>query len=153
MAPFSPDGYGEHPRSRSAHVVRVYDFATRQPITVGHMHGLRDLSGKCDTPARLVQAQKFAALLRSVAAPGDAVVACGDFNVEPDSATFAILAELGLADLVHTRGFTDTRTSWYEKSGRYADYMLVSAGLRDAAFEVVVAPEVSDHRALRLTIG
>lgn len=150
---FSPDGYGEHPRSRSAHVVRVYDFATRQPITVGHMHGLRDLSGKRDTPARLVQAQKFAALLRSVAAPGDAVVACGDFNVEPDSATFAILAELGLADLVHTRGFTDTRTSWYEKSGRYADYMLVSAGLRDAAFEVVVAPEVSDHRALRLTIG
>jgi len=112
---FSPDGYGEHPRSRTGHVVRLYDFDGRRPLTIGHMHGLRDLGGKHDTPARAAQARRFAALVRSVAEPGDALVVGGDFNVEPDSETLTILGELGLKDLVTTRGFTDTRTSYYAK--------------------------------------
>jgi endonuclease/exonuclease/phosphatase family metal-dependent hydrolase len=150
---FSPDGYGEHPRSRNAHVVRVHDFASGQAIVIGHMHGLRDLGGKHDTPERLVQAKRFAALLRSVAEEGDAIVACGDFNVTPDSGTFAVLAELGLVDLVVAGGYDDTRTSHYRKPGRFADYMLVNAPLRTAWFEVVRSPEVSDHRPLRLRIA
>ena len=149
---FSPDAYGEHPRSRTGHVVRAYDFERRQSLTIGHMHGLRDLAGKHDTPARAAQARRFAALVRSVAEPGDALVVGGDFNVEPDSETFAILGELGLTDLVRTRGFTDTRTSHYAKPGRYADYMMVNAPLADAEFEVVTAPEVSDHRVLLLRV-
>ena len=149
---FSPNGYGEHPRSRTGHVVRLYHFGQGRPLTIGHMHGLRDLDGKHDTPARAVQARRFAALVRSVAEPGDALVVGGDFNVEPDSETFAILGELGLTDLVRTRGFTDTRTSHYAKPGRYADYMMVNAPLADAEFEVVTAPEVSDHRVLLLRV-
>ncbi len=150
---FSPDGYGDHPRSRNAHVVRVHDFESGRAVTIGHMHGLRDLVGKHDTAERLTQAHRFARLLRSVAEDDDAIVACGDFNVGPDSETFAVLAELGLVDLVVTRGFEDTRTSHYRKPGRFADYMLVNAALKDAPFEVVVSPEVSDHRPLRLRIG
>jgi endonuclease/exonuclease/phosphatase family metal-dependent hydrolase len=149
---FSPHGYGEHPRSRNAHAIRVYDYARDQAVVIAHMHGLRDPAGKADTPERLAQAHRFAALIAGLAAPDDPVVACGDFNVEPESGTFKILAETGLADLVTARGFKSTRTSHYAKPGRFADYMLVNTRVRVLDFAVVTAPEVSDHCPLVLTI-
>jgi endonuclease/exonuclease/phosphatase family metal-dependent hydrolase len=77
---------------------------------------------------------------------------CGDFNVEPGSETFDVLAKIGLTDLVTTRGFEGTRSSHYGKPGRFADYMLVNknVGVRD--FAVVTEPEVSDHCPLTLEI-
>ena len=150
---FSPDGYGAHPRSRCAHAVRFYDPVGRRTICAAHMHGLRDPgAGKADTPDRLAQAVRFAALIRAAARPGDRLVACGDFNVEPGSATFGTLGTLGLADLVTGRGFTDTRGSHYAKPGRFADYMLVETGTEVTGFDVVASPEVSDHRPLLLEI-
>ena len=85
-----------------------------------------------------------------MARPGDAVIACGDFNVLPGSETFRTLAGLGLADLVTAGGHTDTRTSHYRKQPRWADYLLVNDLVRVDRFEVVAAPEVSDHRPLLL---
>ena len=150
---FSPDGFGEHPRSRSAHAVRVFSDALAAPVTVAHMHGLRDPAGKADTPARAAQADALAGLVRSVAGAGDRLVVCGDFNVLPGSVTFARLAALGLADLVTGRGHAGTRTSHYAKPHRFADYMLVNPRVAVVAFEVVEAPEVSDHRALVLDLA
>lgn len=147
---FSANGFGDHPRSRSAHAVRLFDFKNRWPITIAHMHGLRDLAGKHDTPERLVQAEKFRDLVQSTAEPGDRLVVCGDFNVQPNSQTFAVLSQVGLRDLVTSRGFVSTRTSQYKKPGKYADYMLVNAPLMAADFDVVTAPEVSDHCPLVL---
>lgn len=147
---FSPHGYGEHPRSRSAHAVRLYDPEAERPVTIAHMHGLREPSGKHDTPARAAQASRLLELTRSVAEDGDPVIVCGDFNVLPDSETFAVLRGFGLADLVTARGFTDTRTSHYQKAGRYADYMLVNDAVKVLSFDVLAEPEVSDHRPLLL---
>jgi endonuclease/exonuclease/phosphatase family metal-dependent hydrolase len=149
---FSPDGYGEHPRSRTAHAIRVFDFERGWPVTVAHMHGLRDLAGKRDTPERLLQARRLLDICRSTMDVDDRLVVCGDFNVEPDSATFSTLAEIGLVDLVTARGFTDTRTSHYRKAGRFADYMLINAKVEPRYFDVVAHPEVSDHRPLLLDI-
>jgi endonuclease/exonuclease/phosphatase family metal-dependent hydrolase len=149
---FSPDGYGEHPRCRNAHVVRLFDFERGWPITIAHMHGLRDLAGKIDTPERVEQAARFRCMIQSVAPPDERLIVCGDFNVEPDSQTFAMLAEIGLRDLVTGHGYSDTRTSHYKKAGRYADYMLVSSCVNVLAFAVVEQPEVSDHRPLLLGI-
>ncbi len=149
---FSPDGYGDHPRSRTAHAVRIHDFERGGPVTIAHMHGLRDLRGKMDTPERLAQARRLAGLAAAVAAPGDRLVVCGDFNVQPGSATFAVLAELGLRDLVTGRGFSGTRSSHYRKPGAFADYMLVNEAVDVRGFDVVAAPEVSDHRPLLLEI-
>ncbi len=149
---FSPDGYGEHPRSRTAHVVRLHDFERGWPITIAHMHGLRDLNGKIDTPERLDQACRFVALIEAVAEEGDRLVVCGDFNIEPGSRTFEVLAKLGLTDLVVGRGQAGTRTSHYKKPGRYADYMLVNEAIEVLAFAVVEQPEVSDHRPLLLEV-
>ena len=149
---FSPDGYGEHPRSRSAHVVRVFDFEKNRPICIAHMHGLRHLKGKMDTPERAEQARKFASMIERTTENDDCLVVCGDFNVEPESETLRILSETGLVELVTTRTTKGTRNSHYKKSGRYADYMLVNANVTVLSFEVVFDPEVSDHCPLVLDI-
>ena len=149
---YSPHGYGDHPRSRNAHAFRIFDYQRDRPVVVAHMHGLRDLIGKGDTPERLAQAQRLVALVNNVAEPGDALVVCGDLNVEPQSETFAILGQLGLSDLVTGRGSSGTRTSHYRKPGKFADYMLVNDAVDVLDFSVVTQPEVSDHCPLLLTL-
>lgn len=149
---FSPVGYGDHPRSRSAHGVRVFDYRANRALSVTHMHGLRDLNGKMDTPERAEQAQKLLSLSRRVSAPDDLTVICGDFNVEPDSQTLTILSDAGLSELVTGRGFNSTRNSHYKKQGRYADYMLINQEEAVTRFDVIYDPEVSDHCPLILEI-
>ncbi len=150
---FSPDGFGEHPRSRNAHAVRLFDFELECPVTVAHMHGLRDFAGKEDSPPRATQAERLVELIMQVWREGEKLVVCGDFNVLPGSLTFEALSGLGLTDLVTTRGHDDTRTSYYEKSPRFADYMLVNEAVTVHDFQIVAEPEVSDHRALVLELG
>lgn len=150
---FSAQGWGAHPRARNAHVLRLFGGELGSTVTVAHMHGLRDPAGKGDTPARAAQARNFAELIRRVWRPGEKLVACGDFNVLPDSRTFETLGALGLADLVTGRGHADTRTSHYRKAGRFADYMLVTPEVDVQRFDVPAEPEVSDHRALVVEIA
>lgn len=150
---FACDGWGEHPRSRNAHAVRLFDSASGSTIVVAHLHGLRDLAGKGDTPARLAQAKALVALISRLWNGRERLVVCGDFNVLPDSTTFDGLRDLGLTDFVTARGHTDTRTSFYAKTPRFADYMLVSANVDVRRFDPVEQPEVSDHRALLLDIA
>ncbi len=149
---YSPEGYGDHPRSRSAHGVRLHDHGRGRSLSVTHMHGLRDLAGKMDTPERAEQARRLLEISRTVSKPGDLRVVCGDFNVEPGSETLRLLEASGLVELVTARGAEGTRTSHYRKLGRFADYMAVSdpGAVRD--FEVIRDPEVSDHCPLLLTL-
>lgn len=149
---FSPDGWGAHPRARNAHCLRLFDYEAGKPITIAQMHGLREASGKADTPARHAQAKALAQLIARIWPRGERLVVCGDFNVLPESVTFETLGKLGLVDLVTSRGHTDTRTSHYTKPGRFADYLLVTPDVQVRTFEVVAAPEVSDHRALLLDL-
>lgn len=149
---FSPDGWGAHPRSRNAHCVRLFRYDDDTTLTIAHMHGLRDVAGKHDTPERILQAERLVSLIEQVRGGEERLVVCGDFNVLPGSITFTALARLGLADLVTGGGHIDTRTSHYDKPGRFADYMLVTPDIAVGRFDVVAAPEVSDHRALCLDI-
>jgi endonuclease/exonuclease/phosphatase family metal-dependent hydrolase len=136
-------------RPRVALAVRTVDRAAARSVCVVQVHGLRDPSGKVDTPARRSQAERLADLVRRIRGAGDLVVVCGDFNVLPDSETFGILAEAGLTDVV---GTADTRTSHYGKKVRHANYLLVSDTAAVERFDIVAEPEVSDHRALILDI-
>lgn len=149
---FSPHGFGDHPRPRSAHAVRVYDYVRDRSVSIAHMHGLRDLRGKMDTPERADQARRLLDLSNQVSEAGDLRVICGDFNVEPDSETLAILEESGFTELVTTFGFAGTRRSRYKKPGRFADYMLVNRVEEIAGFAVIDEPEVSDHCPLILDL-
>jgi endonuclease/exonuclease/phosphatase family metal-dependent hydrolase len=149
---YGPDGYGDHPRSRSAHAVKLYDHDQDRVVNVTHMHGLRDLRGKMDTPERATQAERLLALNHQIADPGEVAVICGDFNVEQGSETLAILARDGFTELVTAGGHAGTRTAQYVKPGKFADYMLVNDPAIVRGFDVVRAPEVSDHCPLVLSI-
>ncbi len=149
---YAPHDYGEHPRSRSAHAIKVFDYAINKPIVVAHMHGLRDLRGKMDTPERALQAQKLLMMTNHLTEAGDPLIVCGDFNVTPDSETLKILSTAGLVDLVTLNAIKGTRTSYYKKSFKYADYMLVNDSVKVEDFKVVAEPEVSDHCPLILSI-
>lgn len=147
--PFRWDGAGGPPLSRVAHVARCL---TREgALTLGHLHGLWEPAGKQDTPARVAQAQRFRAMLSELAEPEDPVVACGDLNVLPESATFEILGRAGLRNLIGHFGIESTRSALYTRYPRYADYVLVSSGFEVEGLTVVEAPVMSDHCPLVLT--
>lgn len=155
-ASFVHGSFVDHPawavadRPRIAHAVRLVDRAAAgRTVTVVHLHGLRDPAGKGDTPARRAQAERLVRLVARVRVPGDLAVVCGDLNVLPGSETFDLLGAVGLVDLV---GTADTRTSLYAKPVRHANYLLVSDPGAVEGFEVVAAPEVSDHRPLVLDV-
>ncbi|MEV0388021.1 endonuclease/exonuclease/phosphatase family protein [Nonomuraea sp. NPDC050643] len=153
---FVHGGYAEHRdewpsdgRPRAALAVRVLDPEARRFVTVVNLHGLRDARGKADTPARRAQAERLAELIAGLRENGDLTVVCGDFNLLPGSETFEVLAGLGLTDLVRE---ADTRTARYPKPVRHASYLLVSEPAAVKRFEIMTAPEVSDHRALVLEL-
>jgi hypothetical protein len=137
-------------RPRIAHAVRLLDRPAGRTVVVVHLHGLRDPEGKHDTPSRRAQAERLAGLVTRMRQPQELTVLCGDLNLLPGSETFGILGQAGLVDLVGTR---DTRTSRYPKPTRHASYLLVSNPGAVAAFEILTAPEVSDHRPLVLDLG
>jgi Endonuclease/Exonuclease/phosphatase family len=147
---YSSLGYGEHPRSRCAHGLRLFNYENDRAITITHMHGLRDLRGKLDTPERTEQACRLLEMSQSLSRTGDLRVICGDFNVEPDSETLDILKASGMVELVTGRGFTGTRSSHYTKPGKFADYLLISEEAAVVDFQVIYRPEVSDHCPLML---
>ena len=150
---FAATGWGDHPRARNAHGVRLFDYGSSFSIAIVHMHDLRELAGKDDTPSRAAQAEAFAEVIARVARRGERLVACGDFNVLPESSTLEMLRHIGLTDLVTARGHRDTRTSFYKNVERFADYMLVNPEVAVRRFDVVTEPEVSDHRPLLLDLA
>ena len=142
---------GNPPLPRTAHAFRLWDHGGDLPIVIAHAHGLWDPRGKMDTPERDVQANRLKALVDSVVADCRRVVICGDLNILPESRVITAFREwYRLEELVTTRGHNDTRTSYYPKKQRYADYMLVSHDVRVLGFDVPAWPEVSDHRPLIL---
>ncbi|HSK79640.1 MAG TPA: endonuclease/exonuclease/phosphatase family protein [Thermoanaerobaculia bacterium] len=145
---FRRDGSGSPPLSRPAQAVACVGPEGR--FTLGHLHGLWQPDGKHDSELRLEQARRFRELIAGVADPAGPLIACGDFNVLPGSATFGLLGELGLRDLNRRFDIHCTRSSLYGKSVRYADYMLAGDGLDVERLEVVRSPEVSDHCPLVL---
>jgi len=147
---YRKDNWDPPPLPRQAHAVRVWDYERDAALVVGHMHGLWVPNGKADTADRNNQAFWFSTLVDGLVHEGDSVVACGDWNVLPGSSTLECLRKHELEDLVTGRGYKDTRTSYYKKDIRFADYMMVSKSLVNCAFDVVKSPEVSDHRALVL---
>lgn len=160
-AAFVHGAYADHEvwptsgRPRLAHAVNLVGGdagggpGAARTVTVTHLHGLRDASGKQDTPARRVQAERLADLVHAARRPGDLAVVCGDLNLLPTSETFDVLGGVGLRDLV---GDADTRTSHYTKPVRHASYLLVSDPAAVARFEVIDDPEVSDHRPLAVEV-
>lgn len=125
-------------------------FLGDTPLTIINVHGLWNGKGKSDTEARLVQSERiveFAKTLRN------GFLLCGDLNLAPDTESLRILErDLSLRNLITEYGITSTRTSFYKKPDKIADYALVSPGIDVLNFEVL-PDEVSDHSPLYVELG
>ena len=138
-----PEGRGRH--SRNLQYIRTK--VNGKSIVIANLHGLWNGMGKTDTEDRLEQGRRIQDF---VSRCSEQVIVVGDFNLNPDTESLA-LAEKGLRNLVKEYGITSTRTSFYEKEGKMADYTLVSPDLNVIDFKVL-PDEVSDHAALYLEI-
>lgn len=114
--------------------------------TIINFHGLWNGGGKTDSPDRLNQSRKIREFIDTKAK--GRVVLVGDFNLEPNTESVAIL-EKGMRNLIKENGITSTRSHHYTKPVKFADYAIVSNDLNVERFEVLQDP-VSDHLPLLL---
>jgi len=113
----------------------------KKEILVGNVHGYWIPGEKMDTPERIAQSKAIKKISDSFS--GEKII-CGDFNLSPNTESLKILEE-NMKNLIKEFSIKGTRTHHYKKtSERYADYILVSGGIKVKTFEV---PEiiVSDH--------
>lgn len=118
------------------------------PMTIINFHGLWNGKGKGDSEDRLEQSARIIAFVGELQNP---VVVCGDFNLLPDTESLRMFEKAGLRDLIKESGVSSTRTSFYTKPEKFADYAFVSKGIAVAGF-TVLPDEVSDHAPLLIEI-
>ncbi len=111
-----------------------------------NIHGLwQKDSDKKDTPERLRQCELIQNFLDSHI--GQKIV-CGDLNIDLNTRSMEILGQ-NLVNLVKEYKISSTRSSLYPKSGKFADYVFVSEGIKIKDFKVL-QDKVSDHLPLLL---
>lgn len=143
--PESPEEIGNHARN-----VQYATIETKEGrVTIVNFHGLWNGRGKTDCAERLRQSDKIIQFIKTIDTP---IVLCGDFNLLPDTESIRKLEVAGLRNLILEYDITSTRTSYYTKPEKFADYVFVSQDIAVQNFEVL-PEEVSDHVALRLTFG
>jgi|SRR5579883_3407734 len=116
-----------------------------QVFSVLNVHGLWNGRGKTDTPERIAQSQKIRNFMDEI---NTSKIICGDFNLRPDTESMKII-EHGMNNLVKLHHINSTRTSFYPKPEKFADYILTSPDIAVNTFEVM-KEEVSDHAPLLL---
>lgn len=116
-------------------------------FTVMNVHGLWNGKGKDDSPARIAQSKIISEFMDKTDTSN---ILCGDFNLNPDTQSVEIL-EKNMRNLIKDYSITSTRTSFYKKPIKFADYIFVSNDIGVKNFKVL-PDEVSDHSALFLEI-
>lgn len=114
-------------------------------VTIFNLHGLYTGGGKDDESLRLEQSKRIRKFMNEHL--GEKIL-CGDFNLNPNTESLAILEE-SMRNLIKENNVTCTRSHYYEKPGKFADYILVSPGISVKNFQVL-QDVVSDHLPLML---
>lgn len=119
----------------------------QKELNIFNFHGLWNGKGKSDSPERIEQARNVRNHMDTVDSPK---ILMGDFNMRPQTESLAILDD-GMRNLILENKITSTRTSYYPKTERFADYAIVSSDIDVKQFEIL-PDEVSDHNALYLEV-
>ena len=134
------------PESRPRNVQYVRFSQNGIHYTICNFHGhWKPHTNKEDLPERIEQSQKIVEFLKPEKSKK---ILCGDFNLAPHTQSIRILED-GMRNLVKEYGITSTRSHYYTKDGKFADYILVSPEVEVKDFKVL--PDVvSDHLPLYL---
>lgn len=142
---YLPEGdVGNHARN----IQFVTIDASHGPVTVINFHGLWNGKGKGDCEDRLEQSDRIIEFLKAL---DHRFVLCGDFNLLPDTESLKKFERFGLRNLIAEYGITSTRTNFYTKPEKFADYAFVSKEVEVKEFKTL-PDEVSDHLPLYLEI-
>lgn len=114
-------------------------------ILVINVHGLWQSGIKTDTEAKIEQSRKILELAKKN--EGRKII-CGDFNLLPDTKSIQILGD-EYKNLIQEYNITKTRSSFYKKEIRYADYVFID---KDVTINNFSVPDlnISDHLPLVL---
>lgn len=107
--------------------------------TAVNFHGLWTGGEKDDTDERLLQSDNILRFLKTLSHP---YVLCGDFNLLPETQSLKKLENAGMRNLIKEFAIISTRSSHYKKPARFADYTLVSDGVKARAFQSVARRSV-----------
>ncbi len=114
-------------------------------FTIMNVHGLWNGMGKSDSEERISQSNKIKQFMDAI---HSRKILCGDFNLKPDTKSLTILAN-EMNNLIDAYKISSTRTSFYLKPEKFADYIFTSNDIKVNKFEVL-KDEVSDHSPLLL---
>jgi len=138
-----PEGRGRHSRNLQYIRTRI----NGKPTIIANVHGLWTTDGKNDNEDRIEQSKK---IKEFIGKQSDPVILVGDFNLNPDTESLAII-EKEMRNLIKDYNVTSTRTSFYTKESKFADYTLVTPGVKVKEFKIL-PDEVSDHSAMYLEV-
>ena len=142
---YIPEGdAGNHARNIQYVVIKK----DGKKLAIYNIHGLWNGKGKTDTEDRLLQSRNIAELIKKHNMDS---VLCGDFNLLPDTESVRIIENSGMKNLIKEYNITSTRTSFYNKPVKFADYIFTSTSIVIKDFKVL-PDEVSDHAPLFLEI-
>lgn len=118
------------------------------PITIINFHGLWNGKGKTDTEDRIQQSKNILEFTKNLI--GDYIL-CGDFNLLPNTESLKLFEAQGLRNLIKEYKISSTRTSFYTKPEKHADYVFISSGVHLKDFKIL-PHEVSDHAPLLIEV-
>lgn len=131
-----------------ARFLQYVTFETQTGLmTVFNIHGAWQPGGKTDTPERLDQSQRIIDFTNRFSHP---LILAGDFNLTLNTRSVQLIEEAGWENLIRTHGITSTRTSFYDKPEKFADYVFVKNGVNVEEFRVL-PEQISDHAPLFLS--
>lgn len=117
-------------------------------LTIFNLHGFHSGRGKDDSKERFVQSER---VRKSMSAHEGSKILCGDFNLDINTESLAMLED-GMRNLLKESGAKSTRSHFYEKEGKFADYILASSDIPVVDFRVL-DDVVSDHLPLVVEIS
>ncbi len=145
-------GFGAaHPRILQWLKCRMIREGQQKDFFVVNVHGLWNGQGKTDTPDRLKQSEKISRFLSNLSLP---FVLVGDFNLRPDTESLNMIEHSvsGMKNWIALSGTISTRSRFYPKAEKFADYIFTSPEIAVSHFEVLSGEkdQVSDHLPLLL---
>lgn len=128
-------------RSSVPRTVQFLKLETTIPLTVCNLHGIWTKT-KDDTQSRIKQSEMVLDFLKKQSRES---IVCGDFNLNPDTESIAMLEEK-LKNLIKIYKIPTTRNKFSPKfqENKFADYIFVSNGIKVKDFQVPNV-NISDH--------